>query len=152
MSDLEYQWSSTPQRRWTLRPRNAQAWLLLITVLLVVVVMFAVVVSSLIETGVRHSEPYDVAVSRAQHNPTMLQKLGSPIVAGRTTSATLNTNNDAGDADLTIPLQGPFGKGKLHVVAERKAYKWAYREMRFVADGSGETVDLRTATDKPTRP
>ena len=51
-------------------------------------------------------------------------------------------NGGSGNADLTIPISGPKGKGTLYVVATKSAGEWTYSKLVVKIDSTGETIDL----------
>src|SRR3954470_2898454 len=57
----------------------------------------------------KSSEAYQTAVARAKSNEKVIAALGTPMEEGFPMGK-VNTNNDEGDADLSIPLTGPKGK------------------------------------------
>jgi hypothetical protein len=63
-------------------------------------------------------------------------------------SGSLNYQDENADADLLISFSGPTGQGKLHVVGSKRAGKWHYSELQFIAARTGETVDLSEDLDK----
>lgn len=87
------------------------------------------------------SEPYQTAVMRAKRNDKVTTALGTPIEEGFP-SGSVNTNNDKGDADLTIPLSGPKGKATVYVVGTRSAGLWTYSKMTAKIAGTDEEIDL----------
>jgi len=89
----------------------------------------------------KSSEPYQTALARAKANENVVAALGTPIEEGFPMGS-VNTNNDAGDADLSIPVTGPKGKGTIYVVGKRAGRTWTYSKMSITITGSGETIDL----------
>ncbi|HZE58287.1 MAG TPA: cytochrome c oxidase assembly factor Coa1 family protein [Chthoniobacterales bacterium] len=89
----------------------------------------------------KSSEPYQTALARAKANENVVAALGTPIEEGFPMGS-VNTNNDGGDADLSIPVSGPKGKGTIYVVGKRAGRTWTYSKMSVAITGSGETIDL----------
>jgi len=89
----------------------------------------------------KSSEPYQAAVAQARANDKVTSALGTPIEEGFPMGS-VNTNNDAGDADLKIPISGPKGKGTIFVVATRSSGKWTYSKMSVTIAGTDESIDL----------
>lgn len=89
----------------------------------------------------KSSEPYQTAVARAKSNEKVIAALGTPITEGFPTGS-VNTNNDSGDADISVTLTGPKGKGALHVVGTKTAGTWTYSTMSVTIAGTDETIDL----------
>jgi len=144
MPEIEQSWSTgySKQWNWNWRPSTRKGWLALTTGSLLFAGILVAAILTVIQTSFRNSEPYKVAVARAEHHPLVTGKLGTPVVAGRFTGGSLNTNNNTADCDLLVPVRGPSGAGKVHVVARKYDGIWHYSEMQFLADQNGETVDL----------
>jgi hypothetical protein len=77
----------------------------------------------------RSSMPYQHAVSVARASPEVTAALGEPIEAGFFVSGNINIDSDSGEADLSIPLQGPKGEAMLYVEAERERRRWSYQTL-----------------------
>ena len=112
--------------------------------LLLAIAVFGLSIFGLI-TGVaaamKNSEPYKVAVARAKADNKVTTALGTPLNEGFP-QGNINTNNDTGDVDLKIPIEGPKGKGTIFVVGTRSAGTWTYSKMSVTIAGSGESIDL----------
>jgi hypothetical protein len=94
-----------------------------------------------VSAALKGSEPYKVAVARAQANDKVTAALGTPLSEGFPMGS-INTNNDTGNVDLSIPVSGPKGKGTIYVVGTKSAGTWTYSKMSVTIAGSGETIDL----------
>lgn len=90
----------------------------------------------------KSSEPYKVALERAKTNQQVISALGSPITEGFSTWGNINVNGASGEADLSIPISGPKGKGTVYVTGTKSAGKWTYSKMVVKIDSTGETIDL----------
>ena len=89
----------------------------------------------------KSSEAYQTAVARAKANEKVIAALGTPIEEGFPMGS-VNTNNDAGDADLKIPISGPKGKATIYVVGTRSGGTWTYSKMNVKVTGTDEEIDL----------
>jgi hypothetical protein len=89
----------------------------------------------------KSSEPYQTAVAHAKANEKVVSALGTPIDEGFPMGK-VNTNNDTGDADLSIPLTGPKGKATIYVVGTRSGGTWTYSKMSATITGTDESIDL----------
>jgi hypothetical protein len=94
-----------------------------------------------VSAALKSSEPYKVAVARAQANDKVTTALGTPLSEGFPMGS-INTNNDTGKVDFSIPISGPKGKGTIYVVGTRSAGTWTYTKMSVTIAGTGETIDL----------
>jgi hypothetical protein len=94
-----------------------------------------------VSAALKSSEPYRVAVARAKADAKVATALGKPLEEGFP-MGTINTNNNTGDIDISIPISGPKGKGTIYVVGTRSGGTWTYSKMSVTITSSGETIDL----------
>lgn len=80
------------------------------------------------------------AMRRAQANPQVTERLGTPIEAGWLVSGNVNVKNETGEAHLSIPIHGPRGGAMLYVDAFKKSNNWSYT--RLDVEGGGSPIDL----------
>lgn len=97
---------------------------------------------ALVFGSLRSSDAYQFAVQTASGDPRVLSRLGAPVKPGWLISGTINLQNDAGRADLSIPLHGATHQGTIHVVGKKAEGVWAYEMLSLRVDDSQETVDL----------
>lgn len=102
---------------------------------------FIVFIGVVVIGSFRSSDPYQQGVRRAQSDPRVVEALGQPIKVGWFISGSINTQNDRGEANLTIPISGPKGKAKIYVVGEKRRGLWTYSEM-YVTPEKGEEINL----------
>jgi hypothetical protein len=100
-----------------------------LTVFVVGVALFVVGLLATIERSFRSSAAYAMAMDRAQGSECVIKTLGQPLIAKGFISGNLNTNNDAGDADLDIPIHGPKAGGNLHVEAKKTSGRWTINSL-----------------------
>ncbi|WP_170288202.1 cytochrome c oxidase assembly factor Coa1 family protein [Marilutibacter maris] len=84
---------------------------------------------SLVSGMMRSSEPYRHALAEARASAEVVAALGEPIEAGFMPSGNININNDAGEADLSIGVEGPDGEATVYVEATRKRKRWSYQTL-----------------------
>jgi hypothetical protein len=92
---------------------------------------------------IKSSEPYKHAVAQAQSNAQVQAALGTPIEPGFFVAGSINLNNDAGTAQMAIPVKGPKGSGNVTVNATKSAGTWTYQTLEFRQDGSQQPIDLK---------
>jgi hypothetical protein len=101
----------------------------------------------LVMGGMRNSDVAKEAVARAQANPAVAQRLGAEINQGWMMSGSINVAaGGSGDANLAVPISGPKGKATLYVTARKSAGVWNYSQMQATIAGTGESIDLLTAS------
>lgn len=123
------------QRNWKWFVPTGCVSILLIFVLFIVSIFFGVT------SMMTNSDAYKGAMTEAQKNKLVIEKLGSPIEDDGMTSGSINTSNDSGNCDLQIPIKGPKGKATLFIVAEKKG-TWKYSEMTVLIKNTNEEIDL----------
>ena len=57
-------------------------------------------------------------------------------------SGNINVNGSSGHADLSIPIFGPKGKGKIYAVARKSAGVWQFQTLQVEVEGQPERIDL----------
>ena len=123
----------------------ARKWKLLLGLLIALTVLGMAAVFGilmLIMSLLKGSDVAKGAMARARSNPAVVQHLGTPLVEGWFISGSINVSNSSGDADLTLPISGPRGKGTLFVTAHKSAGTWTYSVMQVAFEGSPERIDL----------
>ncbi len=101
-----------------------------------------------------NSDATKLAITMAESNPMVVERLGHPIKAGWFVSGSVEFTTDSGHAELTIPLSGPKGSGTLYTEARKRAGLWHLEMLQFGDPGSSERLDLlpTDTTPKPTAP
>jgi hypothetical protein len=92
--------------------------------------------------ALKQSDAYKIAVARAKADSRVATALGTPISEGWYLSGKTNVNGGSGDADLSIPISGPNGKGTIYAVATKSAGEWTYSKLVVKIESTGETIDL----------
>ncbi|HEV2022139.1 MAG TPA: cytochrome c oxidase assembly factor Coa1 family protein [Terriglobales bacterium] len=103
--------------------------------------LFLGLIITIVMGSIKSSDAYKQAVAKARANPTVVEKLGTPIAEGYFVSGNINVENDSGNADLQIPISGPKGKAVIHAVASKSAGKWEYSRLTVTIEGQPE-LDL----------
>lgn len=104
---------------------------------------FFVFLTVVIFGALKQSDAYKTAVAFAKSDQRVITALGSPITEGWFLSGHTNVNMGSGDADLTIPISGPKGKGTIYAVATKSAGEWTYSKLVVKVEATGETIDLQ---------
>ena len=109
---------------------------------------FGAAIVALVFGAFKSSDAYKTAVARAKAHPAVVEALGTPIEEGLFLSGKTNVNGPSGEADLSVPLSGPKGKGTLYVVATKTAGQWTYQTLVFEVAQSGHRIDLNSSSDQ----
>ena len=87
---------------------------------------FVVSIALIAFSAMKSTDVYKDALARAQGNLSVIEALGSPIKEGFLVSGNTNVNGAAGEANLSIPISGPKGKGTIYVSANKSLGRWNY--------------------------
>lgn len=131
----------------SLMPNQGRSWLgrnwkWLLAAVFVCGAVFVVGIFTLVMGAMRGSDVAREATARAQANALVGQRLGSPISEGWIVGGSINVSPGAGDADLSVPISGPKGKGTVYVRAQKAGGAWSYNLMEATIEGSSERIDL----------
>lgn len=113
----------------------------LAALLLALFAAFVFGILALVFGAMKSSDPYQHAMARVQADPAVTAALGTPIQAGWLVQGNFSSNGPDGDANLSIPLDGPKADGTLFVVAKKHAGQWRYETLAVNVDG-GERIVL----------
>ena len=91
---------------------------------------------------IKSSEVVKDGLRRAQENPDVILALGEPVEDRWWISGSINTSGPTGQADVSLPLKGPKGKGTLYIVAYKQAGEWTYERLEVEVDELPERIDL----------
>ncbi|MDL5364291.1 cytochrome c oxidase assembly factor 1 family protein [Xanthomonas sp. NCPPB 2654] len=116
--------------------------LLLGAMLLGSIAMFVAGIASVTKS----SEPYQVGLKAAQHDPRVIEALGAPVEDGIMPSGSISTSNGTGSANFSVSLHGARGNGTLYIEAERHAGEWHYTTLQVLPD-AGEAIPLLDESD-----
>ncbi len=130
-----------------LMPNQGRSWLgrnwkWLLAAVFVCGAVFVVGIFTLVMGAMRGSDVAREATARAQANTLVGKRLGTPISEGWMVSGSINVSPGAGDADLSVPISGPKGKGTVYVKAQKAGGEWTYSLMLATIEGSSERIDL----------
>ena len=96
----------------------------------------------------KNSDVARESLARAQANPVLIEKLGTPIQMGAWVGGSVNATPADGNAELVMPLMGPKGSGVMAVSARKTAGKWHYLVMKVTVQGGGNVDLLNEAEQK----
>jgi cytochrome oxidase complex assembly protein 1 len=93
-------------------------------------------------SAVKSTDVYKDALARAKAHPAVIEALGSPITQGFLLSGNTNVNGASGDANLSIPISGPKGKGTIYVAATKSLGRWNYSGLVLEIAKTHQRIDL----------
>jgi hypothetical protein len=108
----------------------------LVLLVALVLILYLVVIGAM-----KRSTPVEESLARARSDQRVAAALGQPIDTGYLWMGKINLDNSDGEADINVPLKGPKGGARLHIVAGMSDGKWIYEEM-VVQPEQGPKIDL----------
>ena len=94
----------------------------------------------------KSSDAYAGALARARSSQAVANALGSPIADGFLIQGNINVSGDSGQAELTIPVSGPKGRGSISVEASKRLGAWHFDRMIVEVEATRQRIDL---SEKP---
>ena len=92
----------------------------------------------------RHSEAYQVGVSKLLNSSVAASILGTPIMVGSPTSGSISVpvTGNSGTASLKFPASGPKGGGTVLLEAIKKDGVWSITGLALQLNGQDTIIDL----------
>jgi hypothetical protein len=90
----------------------------------------------------RSTDVYKDALAKTRQHPSVIEALGSPIKEGLVVSGNTNVNGASGEANLSIPISGPKGKGTIYVAANKSLGRWNYSGLVVEIAQTRQRIDL----------
>jgi Cytochrome oxidase complex assembly protein 1 len=115
---------------------------------LLMIVGFVGGIFTLVHTLMVHSDPYQVAMDRAEHSAQVESEIGLQLHVGWLITGQLNESGTHGTANMQVPISGPHGKGEIIIEAEREGGKWTYQTLEVEVIGKSDTIPLLRANEK----
>ncbi len=91
----------------------------------------------------KSSDVYQTALAQAQSNPEVVRELGAPVQPGWFVLGSISTQGLSGDADLQIPISGPYNGGMLYASARRANGVSVFYTLAVAVNGRNGIIDLR---------
>ena len=110
--------------------------------MLLLFVAFVGSIALIVFSAVKSTDVYKGALAVAKAHPSVIQALGSPIKEGFLVSGNTNVNRASGEANLSIPISGPNGKGTIYVAATKSLGRWKYSGLIVEVAKTHQRIDL----------
>jgi hypothetical protein len=119
-------------------------WLLagIVVVIIGFVVAFVGSIFLMVDSMMRASDPYEMAVAFAKADQRIIQQIGIPIEEGWFLTGSINFNDSSGEAEMAIPLSGPSGSATIYLFATRSAGQWTFSTLDCRFKDSGERFSI----------
>jgi Cytochrome oxidase complex assembly protein 1 len=86
--------------------------------------------------------PVALAARIAQSSARVRQLLGEPMRVSRIAKGSIISHSGEGNADLTVQIRGPLGRGKLDEWAQEENGKWHICGLQFEPSDSSASVTI----------
>lgn len=93
-------------------------------------------------TGLVHSAVFSEALTRARHDPRVVDALSSPVEADAPRLEVFKDDGVSGRTHFTVLLRGPKAAGRLSALAGKEGGAWTFETLAVRLDG-GREIDLR---------
>jgi hypothetical protein len=113
--------------------------------------VFVTILLTVIVTSFHNSDAYQQALTKAAENPQVHELIGEPIKPSWFISGQLNVNGSTGNANFSIPISGPKGKGSIRAVAYKSGGVWRFTYLQVSINGEPESIDLLSIQPPPAR-
>jgi hypothetical protein len=110
--------------------------------LLFLIALFGLAVMTIITSSFRSSDVYKQALAKAAESQQVRDLVGEPIRAAWLISGDLHVNGNTRDANLSIPISGPRGKGVIRAVAFKSEGAWRFTYLQVKVEAQNESIDL----------
>jgi hypothetical protein len=110
--------------------------------LIFLIALFVVILMTVITTSFRNSDVYKQALAQAASNSQVREQIGEPLKPAWLISGQLNISGSTGNANLSIPISGPKGKGAIRAVANKTGGVWRFTYLQVSVDGQPASIDL----------
>jgi hypothetical protein len=110
--------------------------------MLLLLACFVFFIISIVFGAMKSSDAYKEALTKTKADPRVVSALGSPITDGWFVSGKTNVSGTSGQADMTVPISGPKGKGTIYFVATKFAGQWSFSKLMVEIGATGQRIDL----------
>jgi len=93
-------------------------------------------------SAIKSTNVYKDALAQAKAHPAVIEVLGSPITDGFLVSGNTNVNGASGEANLSIPVSGPKGKGTIYAAATKSLGRWNYSGLVLEIEKTHQRINL----------
>jgi len=96
---------------------------------------FVAIIFAAVNAMFRNSSPYQLAIQRATNSSAVAEEIGVPFHVGWLISGSLNYRNQDGNVDMSIPISGEHGRGRIVVSGKKHGGEWTFETFEVEIDG-----------------
>jgi len=115
--------------------------------LLAIFTGFAALIVTFVFGMIKSSDVYQGALAITKADPAVEMALGNPIEEGLLVMGNINISGSSGEADLAIPISGPYDEATIYAVAEKSAGQWTFLTLVVKIKSTGDRIDLLQARE-----
>jgi len=94
-------------------------------------------------SSMKSSEAYKVGLTQAKQSEAFIRAIGQPSDEGFMVMGTIENQGVTGAAKLSVPVEGPNGRGDLYIEASKGAGSWSIVELVLVMEGTSNPIKLK---------
>jgi hypothetical protein len=119
--------------------------------LIFLMAVFVAVLLTIVTMSLHRSDVYKQAMAKTTEDLQVREQIGEPVQSAWIISGQLQVNGSSGDANLSIPISGPRGKGLIRAVAHKTGGVWRFRYLQVSVEGQPGNIDLLSVQPPPER-
>jgi len=94
-----------------------------------------------------NSYVFNEAISRAERNPQVVSRIGTPLRPGWLPEGHIRISGDSGTAHMEIPVTGPRGKATIRLDASKASGTWHFSVLEIEFEGQTRWLDLLDSSE-----
>ena len=103
---------------------------------------FTAFMFSTISTSMKALPPYQESLTIIRGTPEVMNAFGGAIEPGTFVTGSFNVSGSEGDAQLSYPVTGPGGSGRVSIRAVKLAGVWEFQALVITKTETAERWDL----------
>lgn len=111
-------------------------------IILIIGIIFLVGMVGGITSIFKDSAPYQEAIRLAEENPEVQSAMGSPLESDGMISGNIVRSKGENSAQMSVPVKGPEGKGRIHFDAFEENDTWKFEELFVIPERTRDTIWL----------
>lgn len=110
--------------------------------LMVLATGFVFLILTIVFGMIKSSDAYQIALAEATSHPAVQEAMGTPIEPGLLVAGNIHISGPSGQANLSIPISGPKGKGTIYAVAAKSAGQWLFSTLVVEVKTGRQRINL----------
>lgn len=125
------------------------AWKIPLAIVAGVILLCAFVgtVFTIVSYSFHKSFVFNEAIARAERNPQVVNRIGTPLKAGWLPTGNIQVSGDTGTAQMEIPVTGPRGNATIRLDARKASGTWRFSVVEIEFEGETNWISLLETSD-----